>query len=300
MNTAPDDAPLPGAPLPDADTPAPRYMRWFTSGIDSLADAGIVAGGCAWVLGDPRSLPYMTAFFPDNRIALDNGACRHFKQSNGQPPALRTVQKFADLEPDRRFAFRLAMDVVGNAALTMRYWTTIFRGRGSFTPVYQWGAPRSHLERYLAEAPCVPAVDANLVAIGGLAPILRGGHRVKDELKKKELENRRKIAVDQLTALCERHPFRFHILGLNHLETIRAIRDKVASADASKWLDGRRYGYLFFMHTRPDGERTLRYAPSGALLTSRSPDTRALAAMETNQRLAHNVQIITRYAEHQF
>lgn len=274
----------------------PRTMIWWTSGIDSVTDAGLAAGGVKRVLGDRVSVPFMSMFFEDKDIALDCGSYRHFKaQKKRKRPTPITEQdarQYAALFPERKFAFRIAMDVIGDAATTLQFWNNIFMYQPHpFVPVYQWGAPRGDLEQYLDQALYIHAVSTRLVCIGGLAPILRDGHREKDKEKRKEMELRRERTLEQLMHICERHPGRFHILGLNHLDAINELRHLVASADASKWLDGRRYGYVFFIDTRTG---RLRYAPSGALS---SPALRQFAEYNTNQRLSHNAKIIAHWAE---
>ena len=290
MNTD-DVTTSPGAPTLAVATAAEprRTMVWWTSGIDSTTDAGLAAGGVKRVLGDPVSLPYMSIFFPDREIALDSGAYRNFKNKKRRITTEQDARLYSNLYPDRKFAFRIAMDVLGDAETTMLYWNKVFYGheRG-FVPVFQWGGPEEHLQQYLEQAPWVHAVHTNLVAIGGLAPILRGGHRTKDKAAKAKLDRRRDEVIEQILILCERYPNRFHILGLNHLDTINRTRHLVASADASKWLDGRRYGYVFFIDTRTG---RLRYAPSGAI--------KEYAEMSTSQRLTHNARIIAAYAQHE-
>ncbi|MFN8466206.1 MAG: hypothetical protein U0X20_11685 [Caldilineaceae bacterium] len=281
-----------------AATPPPRTMIWWTSGIDSVTDAGLAAGGVKRVLGDRVSVPFMSMFFDDSEIALDCGSYRHFKaQKKRKHPAPLTEQdarQYAALFPERKFAFRIAMDVIGDAATTLQYWNNIFMYQPhTFVPVYQWGAPRADLEQYLDQAVYIHAVGTRLVCIGGLAPILRGGHREKDKQKKAEKELKRERTLEQLIHICERHPGRFHILGLNHLDAINKVRHLVASADASKWLDGRRYGYVFFIDSR---NGRLRYAPSNQLSDS---SLKPLSELNTNQRLTHNARMIAQYAENE-
>ena len=231
MNTD-DVTTSPGA---DAAAEPRRTMVWWTSGIDSTTDAGLAAGGVKRVLDDRVSLPFMSLFFPDREIALDSGAYRNFKNKKRRITTEQDARLYANLYPDRKFAFRIAMDIIGDAETTMLFWNNIFHyHRQFFVPVYQWGAPHEHLEQYLEQAPWVHAVHANLVAIGGLAPILRGGHRVHDAEEKAKREEFRKQTLKALTRICSDHPGRFHILGLNHLEAIDQLRHLLASADANK------------------------------------------------------------------
>ena len=137
------------------DTPAPKppTMIWWTSGIDSVTDAGLAAGGVKRVLGDRVSVPFMSMFFADKDIALDCGSYRHFKaQKKRKRPTPLTeedARQYAALFPERKFAFRIAMDVIGDAATTLQYWNNIFMYQPhTFVPVYQWGAPRADLEQY--------------------------------------------------------------------------------------------------------------------------------------------------------
>ncbi|MFN8467255.1 MAG: hypothetical protein U0X20_16985 [Caldilineaceae bacterium] len=294
MNT--DDTKSPGG-----ETPADRSpMTWFTSGIDSTQDAGLAAGGVARVLGDSVSLPYMSIYFSDRQIALDCGSYRRYQEQKRRkrkaPITEQDARQYAAMHPGRKFAFRIAMDVIGDAATTMLFWNNIFHNADyphgqPFVPVYTWGAPHEHLQQYLEQAPYIPALGTNLVCLGGLAPILRGGHRVTDAEEKAKKEDARKAALKGVLHLCERYPKRFHILGLNHLDAIDQLRHLLASADASKWLDGRRYGYVFFYDSRT---HKLRYAPSGALT---SPALKQFADYTTNQRLTHNAKIIAHWAE---
>lgn len=68
--------------------------------------------------------------------------------------------------------------------------------------------------------------------------------------------------LDELTAICETFPDRLHIFGMNWLRAIELLKDKVYSADSSKWLDGARYSHVIFTNSRTGH---LSQAPAKAL-----------------------------------
>jgi hypothetical protein len=193
----------------------------------ALSEAGVQA-----VLVDPKDLPRALSF---PHVVLDSGAYRVWKRGGAVD-----VDGYLELVESlgNRIDFAVAPDVIGDPEATRRNWLRV-RRCPKIVPVWQWGAPREHLEEYLAER--------ELVCVGGLVPFMR----VKDERMLAELE-----------ALCCEFPGRLHILGINWLKAIERLRGLAASGDTGKWLDGGRYGHVIFVHARTG---RLHQAPARAL-----------------------------------
>lgn len=81
----------------------------------------------------------------------------------------------------------------------------------------------------------IDACPGKPIAVGGLVRLLRD----KDQ-----------ATLTRLHEICDMHPCRLHILGLNWLKAINELKDKIHSADTSKWLDAARYGHLLFIHEK--------------------------------------------------
>ena len=160
------------------------------------------------------------------RLMLDSGAYREFKSRT----QFVSHQDYKALAETSAFSFRVAKDVIGDPEQTMQNWLDHYspaRTLWSFVPVWEFGAPREHLEFYLQEA--------EVVGIGGLVPSMRG----KDEAMLRELKR-----------LCKKNPGRFHLFGANWLKALNHLRDSIRSADTSKFLDGGRYGHVVFKHEK--------------------------------------------------
>lgn len=196
-------------------------MRLYFSGLSGLQEVEMLReAGIDCVLVDQVDIPRAEGF---RRVALDSGAYRVWKKGGmlDVNAYLKLVERLAD-----RIDFAIAPDVIGDPEATKRNWLRVQHCR-KVVPVWQWGAPREHLEEYLSER--------ELVCIGGLVPLMRA----KDERMLAELE-----------VLCREFPGRFHILGINWLKAIERLRGLAASGDTSKWLDGGRYGHVIFVHSR--------------------------------------------------
>jgi hypothetical protein len=195
-------------------------MKLYFSGVSSKAEYEMLQeAGVRDFLVDPWDIRNVR--LSRNRVALDSGAYRIWKQGNRL-----SVSEYLALSSQGSWDFKVMMDVFGDHEATWQNWVNHFTGR-RYVPVWGWGAPREYLMGYLMES--------GLVGIGGLVPAMRA----KDEAMLKELRR-----------LCEEHPGRFHLFGCNWLKALRELRTLVHSADTSKWLDGARYGHLIFVHTK--------------------------------------------------
>lgn len=160
-------------------------------------------------------------------VALDCGSYYAYKKL-----AVLRLGDYLEVARTRGpFDFTVALDAVGNPALSHARWQEIKRLGAhhelNMIPVWQWGAPREHLHRYMDES--------ETVGIGGLVNLMRE----KDEEMRREL-----------IALCEEFPRRTHVFALNWLRCFNDLADLVHSADSSKWLDAARKGTVIFRHTR--------------------------------------------------
>lgn len=220
-------------------------VKLYFSGIDSEKTLRMVldAGG-SHVLVTPSQWAGIESPLPEARF-LDCGSYEYFKAGKEGNPV--DYLHFAHNLPGK-WPVKVAYDVIGDAERTMGYWREIFKpfyypDLGTvFTPIYQWGAPRDHLSEYLD--------SRELVGIGGMVRLFRGGHQQKDKSLKAQLDSQRDRAIDELHDLCSTYPGRFHIFGINSLKAIDAVYGLAASGDTSKWLDGARYGYAIFRNTK--------------------------------------------------
>lgn len=221
-------------------------MDFYFSGVSSQAERTLLeAAGVARVLVDPTDLANVAGW--PGQVALDCGAYRRHR--GGRSVSFREYVAIAERGG---FAFVTAYDVIGDQARSRRYWREMCALGLSAVPVYHWGARRSVLLRYLDEAP--------LVGIGGMVNILRAKGQSKEETK--ALERARDVAANDLGELCSTYPNRLHLFGGCWLRALERLRGVLASADSSKWLDGRRYRLHIFEHSRTNH---LSIAPARAL-----------------------------------
>ena len=226
-------------------------MQMYLSGIESTTELHMVEEAAATrILIDRHQYERLLSKMEGIEIALDSGAYRHFKAGTTGDPFEYRAWVQANRE---RFSYVTALDVVADPDATLSNWLTCFAGNG-FMPVWQWGAPAAHLGIYLD--------GSERVGIGGMVRLLRGGHREKDKTLKKELDQKRAEAIEQLQELCSAYPGRFHIFGICSLDAINQLQGLAASGDTSKWLDGARYGYAIFKHTKT---LKLSQAPAGLI-----------------------------------
>ena len=116
------------------------------------------------------------------------------------------------------------LDVFGYNQATFEYWVRSRCDHGLIGMPVWFLSGRAGDEKLLHRDRLSQAV-----AIGGLVPIMRD----KDDAMLAELDR-----------LCSLYPQRFHLFGLNWLHALEILRDKISSADSSKWLDGARYRHL--------------------------------------------------------
>jgi hypothetical protein len=224
-------------------------MEFYFSGVASDVEFNMLkAAGVSRVLVDPADLPNVDGW--TGQVALDCGAYRAWK--GGKTFSFHDYMRIA--EHWRRFTFITSYEQIeGSPLQNYRHWRHMLACGVRAMPVWQWNTKTVPLlRRYLDEAP--------RVGIGGMVKILRAKGDAADQTK--ELERQRAVAFDQLSELCGRYPRRFHLFGANWLHALEALKDTLASADSSKWLDGRRYRMLIFEHTRTGH---LHAAPSRAM-----------------------------------
>ena len=265
-------------------------MFFFMSGISDAKTAAMLRETECYPLVDPTDLPNVIDLWPKNTIALDSGAYKNFKA--GIPTCPNLLDDHREQFQHKHFCFKMALDTIGSPEVTYRSYRGYYDGFYDFTPVYPWGAPQEHLETYLARAPIRTLPNGNrseLVAIGGLAKIMRGGHKVADKKEKANLDAIRAATIEELAALCKRYPNRFHLLGLNSLDAIQhpILRQCAASADSSKWLDGGRYAYLFFISTKT------------GKLSQRPANTfdEPFKSMNREERCKHNAEMLVLHSK---
>ena len=262
-------------------------MIFFPSGINDAPTAAMARAVSEYVLVDPIDKPNAQPYFATWHTALDSGGYRYFKAGQPITDAILLAFMTAIHDEDVCYPYLLhfALDQIGDADRTRE----LFRWQHNYdkriSPVYPWGAPRAHLDEYMALANTakvnLPNGSIPLVGIGGLAPLLRGGHRTQDPAEKRRLNGIRDRTLDEVAALCREFPATFHILGLNALAGIDRLRDYAASADSSKWLDGGRYGYVFFRHTK-----------TGALTQAPAKAIPEYAHLDRTQRCQHNLAVL--------
>lgn len=209
-------------------------MNFYFSGVSGASEYGMLAAaGVRHLLVDQFDLPNVPR--GRDRVALDSGAYRAMKKRLH----LRVDDYIRLIRNSGPFDFVMSLGVIGDPASSRDNWEAMRRANVSALSVWQWGARADELKRYSDEA--------QIVGIGGLATLMR---------------NKDARMLDELTALCESFPDRLHIFGMNWLRAIERLKDKVHSADSSKWLDGARYSHVIFTNTKTG---QLSQAPAKAL-----------------------------------
>jgi hypothetical protein len=210
-------------------------VDFYFSGVSGASEYGMLAAaGVRHLLVDQFDLPNVPCG-PRARVALDSGAYRAMKKRLH----LRVDDYIRLIRNSGPFDFVVSLDRVGDPASSRHNWEAMRRARVEALPVWQWGAEPDELRAYLDEA--------QIVGIGGIATLMR---------------NKDARMLDELTAICESFPDRLHIFGMNWLRAIEQLKNKVFSADSSKWLDGARYSHVIFINTRTGH---LSQAPAKAL-----------------------------------
>jgi hypothetical protein len=196
-------------------------VNFYFSGVSGASEYGMLAAaGVRHLLVDRFDLPHV----PRGRVALDSGAYRAMKKNL----SLSVEDYIRLIGNSGPFDFVVSLDVIGDPARSRNNWEALRRAGVEALPVWQWGARQDELRAYLDEA--------QIVGIAGLATLMRD----KDARM-----------LDELTAICESFPDRLHVFGMNWLRAIERLKDKLFSADSSKWLDGARYSHVIFTNTRP-------------------------------------------------
>jgi hypothetical protein len=269
-------------------------LRYFTSGIAEPWLGSVAAKATISVLVDLTDEPNVRNFYTPDMIAIDSGAYRMFKnpRRNGALPTIEEAMAYRGRVENHgyNYAMMMALDAIGSPGQTILLYRKVF-ANSNFVPVWQWGALRRDLDYYIGMAPSVQWLDymdspRPVVAIGGLAGTLRGGHNEKDPKERKRKDDERDKAIDELEAICRKYPGLFHILGLNSPEAINRIAPLVLSADSSKWIDAYRYRYAVFVNTRTG---RLQHAPARSI-----PE---YARLEKDDLAMVNARNITTYAE---
>lgn len=211
------------------DNPAVRYTDGLFSGFEF----------------DPATAQGNVRY--NRRIMLDNGAYELMKRGEEIDPAeFYRYLDFLDPEIRARIEYVIAPDSFDSEEDTATWWETWapdYQKQGwGMVPVWHWEGTNATRGYYLKEAP--------VVAIGGAAKALRGGHREKDPYTKSVLNEQRDRCREVIINLCACNPGRYHVLGCNDLYTLDAIKETAYSIDTSKWLDGGRYAYAIFRNTR--------------------------------------------------
>ena len=196
-------------------------MKLYFSGITGATERkAIEDAGVKYIVADPFDMVNLLDF--DGEKILDSGAYRAFKAD--KPLDLNFLLRIDDENPFHRV---VSPDVIGDPEQTYKNWLKygpLFSN--VVLPVWPWGGPREHLDAYLE--------SHEIVGIGGLVPLMRE----KDG-----------NMLDELTELCEAHPGRFHIFGINWLAAIQRLLSVAHSGDTSKFIDGARYAHIIFVNT---------------------------------------------------
>lgn len=205
-------------------------MRYYLSGIAGDAELRLVTKAQADlpVLVDPKDLKHVIDW--NGSVALDSGAYRHFKKGS-----IIDIDLYLESAASRKFEFVVAPDVIGDPHQSLENWLTVQKMGFDFMPVWEWGADTSFLHRYLDHSP--------IVGIGGLVSTMRMKNKGTERKIKDQMLN-------ELKQLCQEHPNRFHIFGLNWLWAIESLQDHIATGDSSKWLDAARYGHIIFQNSK--------------------------------------------------
>jgi hypothetical protein len=204
---------------------------------------------------DARNIPF------NRRIGvLDSGAYRLFKK--GQEIDLRQyLAHVATLEA--RCDYIVAPDVIGDSQQTFLNWQVVKDAplvRDRLIPVWQFSAPKCHLEEFLQES--------KIVGIGGLAKIFHDNKTTEEKRLREE-------TLKKLLEICADYPQRFHIFGLNFLKGIEELAPFAFSCDSSNWMRGRKYGFVIFRHSI-NGHLTQAPARAIAEYKDLTPDERCV------------------------
>lgn len=204
-------------------------MDFYFSGLRDRRDVALLRdAGVPRVLVDPHDARN-AADFP--HAILDSGAYRAWKA--GKPLDVARLLLVAHSRP---WDFVVA-DVFGDAEAGLNVWRDLVAALPGqpVMPVWPWGADKSLLATYLAEAP--------VVGLGGLVPLLR--NRFRREFADPEYERweiGRYRLLEELAALVAQFPGRCHAFGLCWAPALDALWPALYSADTSHWLTTRRTG----------------------------------------------------------
>ncbi|HEY9877598.1 MAG TPA: strawberry notch C-terminal domain-containing protein, partial [Leptolyngbyaceae cyanobacterium] len=224
-------------------------MRFYFSGVASKREREwLETAGATDLLLDAVDYAKQKNDIRDRNVIRDSGAYRKFRETDGKGQ-ISLSEWSVDLS-DRQFDAVVAPDVIRDPDATLSYWVQV-RERYShlpLMPVWQWGAPKEHLDIYLA--------DAEVVGIGGLI----GPMRDQDE-----------EMLAELVELCETYPGRFHIFAARWPKAISALKNLAYSADSSLWLAGARYKEL--VHISPITKKLTRTAATRIRRTGNDAET---------------------------
>ena len=263
-------------------------MIFYFSGVSSAADAQILKqAGVEHILVDMDDLPVLLETNWQGRIAIDSGSYRAFKSGKRLDPdayikRLDWLEGLAVTSTDfssgfqggaNRYDFIAAPDVIGDPETTLSNWlylTKSYRNalRSRLMPVWQWGASIEHLRLYLDTSP------SGLVGLGGLVPLIRD--RRSDHLsdsERKTWDKARQKVLDQVLQIAQAYPGRFHLLGLCWVKAFNVLKPYLASGDSSLWLEGARYRFAIFQHSKTG---KLSHAPAGMFPEFKSLDRSGL------------------------
>jgi hypothetical protein len=236
-------------------------MKFYFSGIAEKKTFALLSEAKVTnILTDPtdaKNIPF------NRRIGiLDSGAYKYF--AKGKDLDLRTyLAHVATLEA--RCDYIVAPDVIGNAGQTFINWQVVKDAplvRDKLIPVWQFNAPKEHLEAFLQES--------RLVGIGGLAKTFHNNKTAEEKRLREE-------TLKSLLELCAKYPQRFHIFGLNFLKAVEQLAPFAFSCDSSNWLRGKKYGFVIFKHSI-NGHLTQAPARAIAEYQDLTPDQRCVVS----------------------
>ena len=249
-------------------------MKMYFSGVDKDTITLLRQAGVTRLVVNPNDVALTAGF----NFALDSAAYPAFKANRRVvvEDHLATVARIRlTYTPD----FAAMPDVINDGGETHERWQQLRRHHLDLMPVWHWGSPEEWLHEYLA--------DADLVGIGGLVPRIRNRWDEKLDKPSRAAWDRERLKVlDQLAALCQQNPGRFHLFGLCWPKACEVLRDSAASADTSLWLAGRRYHFALIEHSRT---HHLQAAPAKMIETFRSLDGDALCV--------ENAKVLAAYCE---
>ncbi len=240
-------------------------MKLYFSGVKSGRELTMLElAGVSHILVDQFDAWASGVLAWDGHVALDSGAYWAFKRKK----VLRVEayrQTVLALGRRRKFDFIVGLDDIGDPWRSKLNWVQLADRGVETMPVWQWTAPEKDLEFYLRRAP--------VVGIGGLVHLMREKDRAM---------------LEALVHLCELHPGRFHIFGINWLSALNRLQHLAYSGDTSKWLDGARYRVAIFTHSR---HQHLAEAPARVLAKS-MPE---VAALDSAQLCVANARNMAMY-----